>query len=111
MEGVQHHYARSCSYLHEVNVGSTNRNKMIVGRSNTTSSSLCAYVEPSQERYGTQMVVTTSKRMWWWNDPENKRKRRVAKYKLYAKEGKLKHSVKKGLRWFKNKCIKIVNNV
>ncbi|KAJ7973289.1 DUF3511 domain protein [Quillaja saponaria] len=47
----------------------------------------------------------------WWNDPELKRKRRVASYKFYAAEGKLKHSLKKGFRWLKIKCIRIVRKL
>ncbi|KAL9356004.1 hypothetical protein Peur_049257 [Populus x canadensis] len=37
----------------------------------------------------------------WWNSPETKRKKRVARYKLYAAEGRVKSSVKKGFRWVK----------
>ncbi|CAL0300120.1 unnamed protein product [Lupinus luteus] len=38
----------------------------------------------------------------WWNDSDTKRKRRVAKYKVYSSESKLKCSLKKGFRSFKN---------
>ncbi|KAL6142545.1 hypothetical protein ACLB2K_060825 [Fragaria x ananassa] len=34
----------------------------------------------------------------WWNDAEVKRRRRVAKYKLYGAEGKMKMSFKRGYR-------------
>lgn len=44
----------------------------------------------------------------WWNDPELKRRGRVARYKLYGAEGKIKRSLKKGYRWFKSKCLEIV---
>ncbi|CAL9003293.1 unnamed protein product [Prunus brigantina] len=44
----------------------------------------------------------------WWNDPELKRRGRVARYKLYGAEGKVKRSLKKGYRWFKRKCLEIV---
>ncbi|KAG4916807.1 hypothetical protein JHK87_054364 [Glycine soja] len=109
MEGIQHHYARSCSYLHEVNVKSMNNdNKMWVARSTTTPSALYSNEVASGERYGPQMAVTKPSSTWWWNEAERKRKRRVFKYKLYAAEGKLKHSVKKGFRWLKIKCIKIL---
>ncbi|KAM5561065.1 hypothetical protein ABKV19_021931 [Rosa sericea] len=46
----------------------------------------------------------------WWNDAEIKRRGRVAKYKLYGSEGKMKMSLKKGYRWFKKKCLEIVSN-
>ncbi|KAL6139169.1 hypothetical protein ACLB2K_064446 [Fragaria x ananassa] len=46
----------------------------------------------------------------WWNDAEVKRRRRVAKYKLYGAEGKMEMSFKRGYRWFKKKCLQIVSN-
>ncbi|KAK7847387.1 hypothetical protein CFP56_006641 [Quercus suber] len=47
----------------------------------------------------------------WWNDPESKRKRRVAKYKLYSAEGKIKSSFKKGYCWIGRKCIMMVRRL
>ncbi|KAL3515977.1 hypothetical protein ACH5RR_022879 [Cinchona calisaya] len=37
------------------------------------------------------------------------RRKRIAKYKMYAYEGKVKKSLKKGFRWIKHKCRKIVH--
>ena len=93
------------SNLYDVNVRAINENKMSIGM--RTSSTWDSF-EPSPPRR--LKVVTKSKNTWWWNDPERKRKRRVAKYKLYATEGKIKRSVKKGFRWLKIKCIKIVSD-
>ena len=45
----------------------------------------------------------------WLNNSERKRKRRVAKYKMYALEGKMKNKWKKGLSWFKIKYTKLVH--
>lgn len=45
----------------------------------------------------------------WWKDPESKRKRRVAMYKVYTLEGKIKGSIKKASRWFKKRCSKLVH--
>jgi hypothetical protein len=42
--------------------------------------------------------------MWCLSDPEIKRRRRVASYKAYSVEGKVKASLRRGLRWFKGKC-------
>ncbi|KAL6188506.1 hypothetical protein ACLB2K_039898 [Fragaria x ananassa] len=39
---------------------------------------------------------------------EAKRKRRVAKYKAYGLEAKLKSSMKNGICWFKNKYYSLV---
>ncbi|KAM7279198.1 hypothetical protein ACFE04_006332 [Oxalis oulophora] len=47
----------------------------------------------------------------WWNDPETKRKKRVAKYKLYAMEGKVKSSLKKSVKWMKKKYSRIVHGI
>ncbi|KAF8392622.1 hypothetical protein HHK36_022970 [Tetracentron sinense] len=45
-----------------------------------------------------------SKKSWSFNDPEMKRRKRIAKYKVYTVEGKVKASFRKGFRWIKNKC-------
>uniref|UniRef100_A0A0D9V053 Uncharacterized protein n=1 Tax=Leersia perrieri TaxID=77586 RepID=A0A0D9V053_9ORYZ len=39
-----------------------------------------------------------------FGDPEAKRRRRVAGYKAYGVEGKVKASLRRGIRWFKRKC-------
>ncbi|CAJ1869060.1 unnamed protein product [Sphenostylis stenocarpa] len=112
MEGLQHHRAGSCSYLNDVNeksVKDNNNHKMTVARSTTTSSTLYSYEPPPID--GKNMAVNKSKSSWWCNEAERKRQRRVAKYKLYATEGKIKHSFKKGFRWFKIKCINIARSL
>jgi len=45
---------------------------------------------------------------WGFSDSEMKRKKRIAKYKVYTVEGKVKASLRNGLRWIKNKCSQIV---
>ncbi|KAJ3676084.1 hypothetical protein LUZ60_003496 [Juncus effusus] len=47
--------------------------------------------------------------IWCFNDPEMKRKRRVASYKSYSVEGKVKNSIKKGYRWIKIKCSELIH--
>lgn len=39
---------------------------------------------------------------WSFNDPELQRKKRVASYKVYAVEGKMKGSFRKSFRWLKD---------
>ncbi|KAK8948451.1 hypothetical protein KSP39_PZI005828 [Platanthera zijinensis] len=39
----------------------------------------------------------------WLSDPELQRKKRVAGYKVYSVEGKVKGSFRKGFRWLKNR--------
>ncbi|KAK6159845.1 hypothetical protein DH2020_003226 [Rehmannia glutinosa] len=45
----------------------------------------------------------------WYSGGEIQRRKRVAKYKYYSVEGKMKNSLSKGLRWFKNTCSRIVH--
>ncbi|XP_057453003.1 uncharacterized protein LOC130744859 [Lotus japonicus] len=45
---------------------------------------------------------------WSLNDPELQRKKRVAGYKIYAVEGKMKGSLRKSFRWIKNRCNQVV---
>ncbi|KAF8045568.1 hypothetical protein N665_2749s0003 [Sinapis alba] len=46
---------------------------------------------------------------WGVNDAEMKRKKRIARYKAYTVEGKVKSTFKNGFRWIKNKCSQIVH--
>ncbi|MFS7916618.1 hypothetical protein Hanom_Chr03g00179361 [Helianthus anomalus] len=45
---------------------------------------------------------------WSFSDPELQRKKRVASYKAYTMEGKVKGSIKKSLRWVTDKYLKIM---
>ncbi|CDP03142.1 unnamed protein product [Coffea canephora] len=45
---------------------------------------------------------------WSFNDPELQRKKRVASYKVYTVEGKVKGSLKKSFRWLKDRCTQVV---
>nr|CAB3492570.1 unnamed protein product [Digitaria exilis] len=45
---------------------------------------------------------------WWSGDPEAKRRRRVAGYKAYAVEARVKASLRKGFRWIKDRCTGLV---
>ncbi|CAL0300231.1 unnamed protein product [Lupinus luteus] len=46
---------------------------------------------------------------WSFGDPEAKRKKRIARYKVYAIEGKVKATLRNGMRWIKDKCSRIVH--
>ncbi|KAL2236577.1 UNVERIFIED_CONTAM: hypothetical protein Sindi_0849400 [Sesamum indicum] len=47
---------------------------------------------------------------WGFNiEPEMKRRKRIARYKVYSVEGRVKASIRKGLRWFKNKCSELIH--
>ncbi|XP_050366530.1 uncharacterized protein LOC126785004 [Argentina anserina] len=45
---------------------------------------------------------------WSFSDPELQRKKRVASYKAYTVEGKLKGSLRKSFRWLKETCDRVV---
>ncbi|KAF1867681.1 hypothetical protein Lal_00050114 [Lupinus albus] len=45
---------------------------------------------------------------WSFGDPELQRKKRVASYKVYAVEGKLKGSLRKSFKWIKDRCNRVV---
>ncbi|CAH9103963.1 unnamed protein product [Cuscuta europaea] len=45
---------------------------------------------------------------WVFGDPELLRKKRVASYKAYTVEGKLKGSLRKSFRWIKERSAQVV---
>ncbi|KAI3447155.1 hypothetical protein Pfo_003820 [Paulownia fortunei] len=45
---------------------------------------------------------------WSFSDPELKRKKRVASYKVYTVEGKVKGSIKKSFGWLKERYTKMM---
>merc|ERR1711915_304634 len=55
-----------------------------------------------------QSSSSSSSKFWGINDPEVKRKKRVASYKVYTVEGKVKGPFRKGFRWLKDKYTEIV---
>ncbi|KAF8393597.1 hypothetical protein HHK36_021841 [Tetracentron sinense] len=50
----------------------------------------------------------SASKSWSFNDPELQRKKRVASYKVYAVEGKMKGSFRKSFRWFKDRYTQVV---
>jgi len=53
--------------------------------------------------------ASSSLRIGGLSDAEMKRKKRIARYKAYTVEGKVKSTLKNGFRWIKNKCCQIVH--
>ncbi|KAF8115919.1 hypothetical protein N665_0025s0359 [Sinapis alba] len=45
---------------------------------------------------------------WGITDPELQRKKRVASYKMYSVEGKVKGSFRKSFRWLKHRYTQVV---
>ncbi|KEH43095.1 hypothetical protein MtrunA17_Chr1g0192561 [Medicago truncatula] len=94
----QHGRART---LHEKEI------RVARSRDNTSTSCYSNY-EPSPPRNRVGIVSNPFPQSLWWNDKDSKRKRRVATYRLYAAQGKLKSSLQKGYHRFKIACKKIV---
>ncbi|KAL0348065.1 UNVERIFIED_CONTAM: hypothetical protein Scaly_0697600 [Sesamum calycinum] len=65
------------------------------------------YAHGPDSRPSTTNPRTT--RPWHGGREELRRKKRIAKYKLYAVEGKVKDSFRKGLSWMKRTCSKVVH--
>ncbi|ERN16791.1 hypothetical protein AMTRI_Chr02g263980 [Amborella trichopoda] len=51
----------------------------------------------------------SSVRPWCLSDPEMKRRKRVAGYKVYAVEGRVKASFRRSFRWIKDKCSELIH--
>lgn len=52
--------------------------------------------------------IGSSSKIWNFNDPELQRKKRVASYKVYSVEGKLKGGLRKNWRWLKERYTQVV---
>ncbi|KNA17264.1 hypothetical protein SOVF_081590 [Spinacia oleracea] len=52
--------------------------------------------------------ASSSKAGWCFSDPEMQRKKRVASYKSYSVEGKIKRSFSKSFRWIKGRYSNMV---
>ncbi|EOY27156.1 Uncharacterized protein TCM_029075 [Theobroma cacao] len=77
------------------------------------SASYANSVQPNQ--LGKEIKIKKSKspfgsssKSWSFNDPELQRKKRVASYKVYAVEGKMKGSLRKSFRWIKDTYTQVV---
>lgn len=76
-----------------------------------TSSSTQTQMDYDNPKFKKNMSKSTNGSMtksWSINDPELQRKKRVASYKAYTVEGKVKGSIKKSFRWIKDKYSQMV---
>ncbi|KAG6585752.1 hypothetical protein SDJN03_18485, partial [Cucurbita argyrosperma subsp. sororia] len=71
------------------------KGKRTSGSTSSSSSSSCS------------SSCSTSK-PWRFGDPEFQRKKRVASYKMYSVEGKMKGSFRNSFRWLKGKYTQIL---
>lgn len=75
--------------------------------SSSSSYSYSAPPPPQKLKKGKSTGGSASK-SWGLNDPELQRKKRVASYKVYSVEGKVKGSFRKSFRWLKDKYTQVV---
>ncbi|XP_018627806.1 uncharacterized protein [Nicotiana tomentosiformis] len=74
---------------------------------NNTQMELSAAKDVKFKKGGKSSNGSVSK-SWSFSDAELQRKKRVASYKVYTVEGKVKGSIKKSFRWIKERCTKVV---
>ncbi|MCL7038847.1 hypothetical protein MKW94_007500 [Papaver nudicaule] len=111
------HYNHNQNHNHKLEI--VKGNELVTTKQIFTTASQpqppCSYTNPyrgysprSYRNKGSRVSPSSrSTSSWSFNDPEMKRRRRVAQYKYYAVEGKLKSSLRKGFRWVKRKCSNI----
>ncbi|XP_050216660.1 uncharacterized protein LOC126667667 [Mercurialis annua] len=79
------------------------------------SASYASSVHPTQTQMGTtdlkfkkgKSTNGSVSKSWSFSDPELQRKKRVASYKVYTVEGKVKGSFKKSFRWLKDRYTRV----
>ncbi|KAI3754176.1 hypothetical protein L1987_53954 [Smallanthus sonchifolius] len=74
--------------------------------STSHASSSSSQIQTDDPKFSKSTNGSMSK-SWSFNDPELQRKKRVASYKAYTVEGKVKGSIKKSFRWIKDKYLKM----
>ncbi|KAL2525647.1 Protein of unknown function (DUF3511) [Abeliophyllum distichum] len=72
------------------------------------SASSSAAPPPPPPQLNDCKIKKGSMKSWSFNDPEFQRKKRVASYKVYSVEGKVKGSFRKSFRWLKYKYTQVV---
>ncbi|KAL7112266.1 hypothetical protein ACP275_05G141600 [Erythranthe tilingii] len=82
-------------------------------RSNSASTSYSyapppAMAAPPQKLKKGKSTGGSTSKSWSLNDPEVQRKKRVASYKVYSVEGKVKGSFRKSFRWLKDRYTQVV---
>ncbi|KAG5231698.1 DUF3511 domain protein [Salix suchowensis] len=81
----------------------------VLGLAIATRSMRLGHTHPMWHRFRLGGVRAVRQGPGGLTDPEMKRKKRIAKYKVYTVEGKVKASLRRGICWIKNKCSKIIH--
>ncbi|XP_059645609.1 uncharacterized protein LOC132287120 [Cornus florida] len=64
--------------------------------------------EVKMKKVKSSVGSSSSSKSWSFNDAELQRKKRVAGYKVYGVEGKMKGSLRKSFRWIKDTYTHVV---
>ncbi|XP_050382811.1 uncharacterized protein LOC126799616 [Argentina anserina] len=65
-------------------------------------------VKDAKTKKGKSSLGTSTSKIWSLADPELRRKKRVAGYKVYSAEEKMKGSFKKSFKWIKSTYTQVV---
>ncbi|CAK9322283.1 unnamed protein product [Citrullus colocynthis] len=89
--------------------GGGRRVDIVSGKRNSGRIAAQIYRSPNLDKTANRGGSAAAGKPWGFGDPEAKRRKRIAKYKVYTVEGRVKDSLRKGLRWIKDRCSRIVH--
>ncbi|KAL1558320.1 hypothetical protein AAHA92_08803 [Salvia divinorum] len=93
--------------------GGERRLEIVSGRGNYSYNGNQIYQPPSFHHESPPVRIDATQvaaaKPWGFGGPRMKRRKRIAKYKVYTVEGRVKASLRNGLRWIKNKCSHIIH--
>nr|XP_004495923.1 uncharacterized protein LOC101510036 [Cicer arietinum] len=82
------------------------RLEIVSGKSYGYASRTESYGEVTRASHGGAGSV---EKPWSFGGAQTKRRKRIARYKVYAVEGKVKATLRSGIRWIKHTCSRIVH--
>ncbi|XP_027368034.1 uncharacterized protein LOC113873875 [Abrus precatorius] len=88
--------------------GGDRRLEIVSGKSYSCSQSYAAAL-PGESTRASHSGAASVAKPWSFGDPETKRRKRIARYKVYAVEGKVKTTLRNGIRWVKHTCSRLVH--
>lgn len=80
-------------------------------RSYSTSYAYDTAAPPPQKLKKGKSTGGSASKSWRFSDPEVQRKKRVASYKTYSVEAKVKGSFRKSFRWIKDRCNLLIHGL
>lgn len=89
--------------------GGERRLEIVSGRGQSSYNGNQMYTTSRPDSPPVHRPSAVAAKPWGFGDSEMKRRKRIAKYKVYTVEGRVKASIRNGLRWIKNKCSQIIH--